>query len=833
MTTNALSRILLQPFMNHKISKKLGLVLVLGVSPFVGGCDQPTATLAQAAAAESQPAVAPAVSTAPGTPATPPPTESVEPAAKPAPAELEKPLPENIKATPALAEIIKMANAGVDESVMLAYVTNTTSTFSVGSEEIIYLNDIGVPSPVITSMIHHDQALKSQAAAAAVASTPAPIVTTPEVNQPTEVPPPVEAPLTPPAEYAAEAYSPPPEQINVGYFYDSLAPYGSWVNIDGYGRCWQPTVVVHNPRWRPYSDCGRWVYSDCGWYWASDYSWGWAPFHYGRWFPHARYGWCWAPDTVWGPSWVTWRYSDSYCGWAPLPPAAYYSPGIGFSYYNHSVGFGFDFGLAASCYTFVPTHRICDRRPSHYALHHKDVTKVIQKTKVVNNITVKGDNNNVVVNNGISPQQISRVTKTDVPRVTLRDTQSAGSRRERFDPSNRTLAVYRPRVSDRDAARRGQLATTSSTSTSGTGSRTSSGTATAPTTTTQNERNSTVSGGGNVARSNNRLDRDNSDFRRGSARPDSRMERSAPSATTVVTTPNGAERPATRAGTSVSEPAPSSPAPTTTATQPVGDRNSSIARNRDVRSNNPSRPDTLDSRGGPAVKQTPGSEKSAPVATAPLRPQGRSAQTTAPAPGQNASATAKEHAAPNSAVVSGRQVPRQEVFNRYSPTPAGQQSNPGANNNISRWTQNQNRMAAPATPSQNSTVTAPQTVRPETSRWEPRGGNQIRSTPSQPTVPSRNYGESTYRTPAYSAPNRPQMNSTPAPSRQYSAPQPSRQYSAPQPSYSAPQRQSTPQSYSAPQRQSAPQARAESRGGGGGNTSRNERNSDSDRGRGR
>jgi hypothetical protein len=35
--------------------------------------------------------------------------------------------------------------------------------------------------------------------------------------------------------------------------------------------------------------------------------------------------------------------------------------------------------------------------------------------KVVNNITVKGDNNNVVVNNGISPQQILRVTKTDVP----------------------------------------------------------------------------------------------------------------------------------------------------------------------------------------------------------------------------------------------------------------------------------------------------------------------------------------------------------------------------------------------------------------------------------
>ena len=37
-------------------------------------------------------------------------------------------------------------------------------------------------------------------------------------------------------------------------------------------------------------------------------------------FTMRAYGWCWAPDTVWGPSWVTWRYSGDYCGWAPLPP---------------------------------------------------------------------------------------------------------------------------------------------------------------------------------------------------------------------------------------------------------------------------------------------------------------------------------------------------------------------------------------------------------------------------------------------------------------------------------------------------------------------------------
>lgn len=832
MTTNALSRIFLQPNMNHRISKKLGLALVVAASPFVGGCDQPVTSVA--GAAEPQPVAIQADSNAPVAPAV---TEQVEPATNPVPAEVEKPLPANIKATPALAEIIKMANAGVDEGVMLAYVTNSASTFSVGSEEIIYLNDIGVPSTVVTSMIQHDQALKSQAATTTLAvSTPAPAppaATASEINPPAvaaEPTVPVEAPLTPPAEsvYATEAYSPPPQQVNVGYFYDSLSPYGSWVYIEGYGRCWQPTVVVHNPGWRPYSDCGHWVYSDCGWYWVSDYSWGWAPFHYGRWFPHARYGWCWAPDTVWGASWVTWRYSDSYCGWAPLPPAACYRPGIGFSYYNHSVGFSFDFGLSASCYTFVPTHRICDRRPSHYSLHHREVTKVIQRTKVVNNITVRGDNNNVIVNNGISPQQISSVTKTEVPRVTLRDTQSVGSRRERFDPASRTLAVYRPRVSDRDEGRRERLSTASSTSTTAAGSRNASGIATSPattTTTTQGERNS-VSGGRNVARSNNRLERD-TDSRRTPAGREGRFERSVQNANTTVTTPNGIERPTTRAGASVS--APTSPAPTTTATQTQAERNSSVAENKGVRSNNRLERNNLDSRRGPAVAQDTRGEKSAPVATAPLRPQGRSAQATAPAPGQNASATAREHAAPNSAVVSGRGVARQEAFNQYTP-PTVQQPAPNANNNISRWTQNQNRTAVPAAPAQNPAVSAPQTMRPETSRWEPRGGN-----------PARSYGDSSsYGAPTYTAPNRPQMNSTPAPSRQYSAPQPSysapqRQYSAPQqPSYSAPQRQSAPQpSYSAPQRQSAPQPHAESRGNSGGNMSRSERNNDSDRGRNR
>src|SRR5206468_1232576 len=131
------------------------------------------------------------------------------------------------------------------------------------------------------------------------------------------------------------------------YFHESLAPYGSWVSVPEYGMCWQPTVVVVNPGWRPYCDRGRWVYTDCGWYWQSDYSWGWAPFHYGRWHNDLRVGWVWVPDRVWGPSWVCWRQSDAYCGWAPLPPAARFEVGVGLVFNHGHVGTSFDFGLNA------------------------------------------------------------------------------------------------------------------------------------------------------------------------------------------------------------------------------------------------------------------------------------------------------------------------------------------------------------------------------------------------------------------------------------------------------------------------------------------------------
>ncbi len=118
----------------------------------------------------------------------------------------------------------------------------------------------------------------------------------------------------------------PPTHSDAAYFHDSLAPYGTWTHHASYGAVWYPRGMAHG--WRPYTH-GRWVWDDgYGWTWASGFAWGWAPFHYGNWMWDAAFGWIWVPGRVWAPAWVTWRYSDSYVGWAPI--------GFGVSYWSHN-----------------------------------------------------------------------------------------------------------------------------------------------------------------------------------------------------------------------------------------------------------------------------------------------------------------------------------------------------------------------------------------------------------------------------------------------------------------------------------------------------------------
>jgi hypothetical protein len=145
-------------------------------------------------------------------------------------------------------------------------------------------------------------------------------------------------------------------------------------------------------------------------------------------------GWCWWPDTVWAPSWVTWRYSDDYCGWAPLPPFAVYQPGVGFVYHGNGVSIGFDFGLAVNCFTFVPTRYFCDPHPRHYRVEARDETRIYNQTTVINNFNFDS-HNHTVINNGIEVHHITDVTRTPIHPVPVRDLRASSERPWRGGPA--------------------------------------------------------------------------------------------------------------------------------------------------------------------------------------------------------------------------------------------------------------------------------------------------------------------------------------------------------------------------------------------------------------
>jgi hypothetical protein len=415
----------------------LGLAFV--TLPLVGGCRPEPAKSPEVAAPSITPAQEAAGAATPA-PAAPAPAatlpgaeqESGQPdisAAAFKPVSKDVVFPENLKLGGPASEVAKMAGSGVEEGIMLTYVTNSPSTFNLTADQIIYLNDIGVPEAVVTAMIQRDQQFRQGAMSAAV---PAP------VQEPAAA-----APQPTEQAVAAPDLAPPPHEATQASFYNALNPYGTWVDVEGYGYCWQPNVVVLNPYWRPYFDGGRWIYTDCGWYWMSDYSWGWAPFHYGRWFRHHRLGWCWYPDTVWGPSWVSWRYYDTYCGWAPLPPAARFTAGFGFTYYGSSVAVGFGFGLGWDAYCFIPTRHFRDHHLHRYAVAPHEVNRFYNRTVVINKIEA---NRTTIINHGIPAERIASATRTEVPRVAIREVNRTptGVRPERLAANGRTVTVYKP-----------------------------------------------------------------------------------------------------------------------------------------------------------------------------------------------------------------------------------------------------------------------------------------------------------------------------------------------------------------------------------------------------
>ncbi|MBN2508187.1 MAG: hypothetical protein JXQ71_15995 [Verrucomicrobia bacterium] len=348
--------------------------------------------------------------------------------------------------TAAVNEVLKLKNAGVTEETIVAFIQGKNLDYALEADDILALQNKGLSSATLNAML-----LSGKTPAPAPVTVPqpeAPQPATPATAASPVIVVPAAAPVVQPA-----AVTQPLANPDVAYFYQQLSPYGRWILTEDGRWCWQPSVAASTGGWRPYWDKGRWVWTDHGWYWASDYAWGWAAFHYGRWNLHPLHGWIWHPDRVWGPSWVVWRNSGDYCGWAPLPAGTVYDTvGGHFVFHNRRVEAGFDFGLGFTHFSFCFTKDM--GKPMHHHLHHKpEVRAVFSRTVphhhyTVNRVVVGGETRARVFNHGIEPSRLPQARKGRAPepmRIQELRTPAPGRAAERMDTRNRTLEIYRPK----------------------------------------------------------------------------------------------------------------------------------------------------------------------------------------------------------------------------------------------------------------------------------------------------------------------------------------------------------------------------------------------------
>lgn len=342
--------------------------------------------------------------------------------------------------SPDLQEVVTLSREQMADEVITNYIRSTGKSYQLSADQIIYLKNQGVSSPVLSALLQTASAggIPDPAPAPVIATAPAPTAPppAPAVSVPSS-PPPTAAPdsVTPPLVPTGE----PAPEVNLAYFQTQLAPFGTWVQVPGYGLCWYPSqAIAANPDWRPYYDMGHWVQTDNGLFWASDYTWGDIPFHYGRWILRPGYGWLWCPDYTWGPAWVCWRQADAdgCIGWAPLPVGAVF---VGGAWMFGGVRVDIatcDFGLGANFFVFVGCdhfHESFFRMRGHEWAYHVPPEREHEfyRRSIVHN-DFHRDEHGRFVNDGVGRERMERLTHNRIEQAHFQERNPVGDR-EKMD----------------------------------------------------------------------------------------------------------------------------------------------------------------------------------------------------------------------------------------------------------------------------------------------------------------------------------------------------------------------------------------------------------------
>ena len=201
-----------------------------------------------------------------------------------------------------------------------------------------------------------------------------------------------------------------PATASYSTFYTKLEPYGVWRETSNYGYVWQPREAEQSRNWRPYT-YGRWVYTNAGWTWMSEEPFGWAAYHYGRWTRLRNIGWIWVPGDEWAAAWVSWRTSNDYIGWAPLPPEARFDRHHGI--HNWADNY---YDIGPDQYCFVPTNQFGAQRVERIVVPAERNVTIVNQTANVTNITY---NNTTIVNEGPNYDELRGRTQRPIERLRL------------------------------------------------------------------------------------------------------------------------------------------------------------------------------------------------------------------------------------------------------------------------------------------------------------------------------------------------------------------------------------------------------------------------------
>jgi hypothetical protein len=345
--------------------------------------------------------------------------------------------------SPDLQEVVTLSHEQMGDEVITNYVKSTGKSYQLTADQIIYLKNQGVSSTVLSALI--------QTASMGGNPAPAPEQVVEAANPPpmTSKPaPPPSATTDAPSAAALNVVTPPlvptpsaapAPDVNLAYFQTQLAPFGTWVQVPGYGLCWYPNLAIAaNPDWRPYYDMGHWVQTDNGLFWASDYTWGDIPFHYGRWIIQPGYGWLWVPDYTWGPAWVCWRQADAdgCIGWAPLPVGAVFVGGA-WTFGGVRIDVATcDFGLGVNFFVFVGCdhfHESFFRMRGHEWAYHVPPQRVhdFYRRSIIHN-DFHRDEHGRFVNDGIGHQRMEQLTHNRIEQAHFQERNPVGDR-DRMD----------------------------------------------------------------------------------------------------------------------------------------------------------------------------------------------------------------------------------------------------------------------------------------------------------------------------------------------------------------------------------------------------------------